>query len=197
MPELQKMILIDSAKQYFVDQWNICDDEKFKIMNKTNLWFRPFSTKISLLIRMRLQNADGTFVDKISAETNDFFRYYSKNNGENIYEKIAFFSNKTASTTRSSKNYRTSYELDQLLIQFNIEEVIPPGSSYSVLHEECRENASSELKIGKVEAPSKPDSNMTTLLSKLNVEGFESDADEATEDFDITNELLKLMLKNE
>lgn len=193
MPELQKMILIDFAKQYFVDQWNICDDEKIKMVNKLNQWFRPFSTKISLLIRMRLQNADGSFVDKISAETNEFFRYYSKNNGENIYEKIAFYSNKSApSTTSSSKNYRTSFELDQLLIQLNIEGVLPPRSSYSVLQEEEK-----ELPEPQSENKEKPDSTMSNMLSELNLQGFETDGDETTDDFDITNELLKLMLKNE
>ncbi|KAG5670950.1 hypothetical protein PVAND_001179 [Polypedilum vanderplanki] len=92
MPEKAKMLLIDQANQYFFSSWaEFTDEIKYSIVRKLNRFLAPHSIRISLLIRMKLQLKDGSFVDKLSASTHDFFRYYTQNNGENIYEKVHHF----------------------------------------------------------------------------------------------------------
>ena len=58
-------------------------------MRKLNRFLAPHNIRISLLIRMKLQLRDGTFVDK--STSNDFLSYYVHNVGENIYEKVNHF----------------------------------------------------------------------------------------------------------
>jgi hypothetical protein len=114
-PDLKKMVLIDEAKQTILNHWDSLDeDHKYVVARIINKWLSPFSTKISLLIRAKLQNGDGTFLDKTEAQNNSFFNYYSKNNGENIYEIVTNFNHQESPTTSKSI-------IDQLFNQLNME----------------------------------------------------------------------------
>ena len=72
---------------------------------------------------MRLQNRDGSFVDKLTAASNDFYRYYVKNIGENIYEKVNHFPHCQVKFEKceGSKNHSATQEIDFLSQQFKID----------------------------------------------------------------------------
>lgn len=114
MPE----ILIDQANQIFHSGFSeLNEEQRYEVVRKLNRFLAPFNIRISLLIRMKLQNNDASFVDKIGASTNDFFRYYIHNLGDNIYEKIAHFPHCQVSETKTTG----SKEIDCLFQQFNVD----------------------------------------------------------------------------
>lgn len=122
MPEKSKMIIIDQANQYLYGSWSeLNEEQKFSIVRKLNKFLAPHNVRISLLIRMRLQQRDGSFMDKLAASTNDFYCYYSRNNGENIYEKVNHFPHCQVKIDKSegSKNQIATQEIDFLFRQFN------------------------------------------------------------------------------
>lgn len=120
VPEQSKMIQIDQANQFFLMHWNELNEEnRYAIVRKLNKFLAPFNIRISLLIRMKLQLRDGTFVDKIGGSSNEFFRYYVHNLGENIYEKINHFPN--CQTPDSKSSSKKTHEIDCLFQQFNVE----------------------------------------------------------------------------
>jgi hypothetical protein len=123
IPEQGKMILIDQANQFFFNNWNeLVDEQKLTIVRKLSKFLAPYNVRISLLIRMRLQLRDGSFTDRIAAATNDFFRYYIQNLGENIYEKVNLFPHCQIVDTRNvGRQGQTSNEIDCLFHQLNVE----------------------------------------------------------------------------
>lgn len=115
MPEQAKMILIDQANQFFFTHWNeMSEEQRYGVVRKLNKFLTPFNIRISLLIRMRLQQRDGSFVDKMGALHSDFFRYYLQNLGENIYEKISHFPHCQAIESKLTKKENTTNEIDCL-----------------------------------------------------------------------------------
>lgn len=120
MPEKSKMIIIDQANQYMYGSWSeLNEEQKYSIVRKINKFLAPHNVRISLLIRTRLQNRDGSFVDKLAASTNDFYRYYIRNIGENIYEKVNHFPHCQFKIDKSSsKNQIATQEIDFLFQQF-------------------------------------------------------------------------------
>lgn len=121
-PEQAKMILIDQSNQFFFNHWNQLNEEnRYGLVRKLNKFLVPFNTRISLLIRMKLQMRDGSFVDKVTASNNDFFRYYVKNLGENIYEKVAHFPQCQIVETRSESRENSTHEIDCLFQQFSVD----------------------------------------------------------------------------
>lgn len=120
MPEKSKMIIIDQANQYLFGSWSeLNEEQKYSIVRKLNKFLAPHNVRISLLIRTRLQNRDGSFVDKLAASTNDFYRYYIRNIGENIYEKVNHFPHCQFKIDKSSsKNQIATQEIDFLFQQF-------------------------------------------------------------------------------
>lgn len=121
MPEQAKMILIDQANQFFFGNWNELNEEnRYGVVRRLNKFLAPFNIRISLLIRMKLQLHDGSFVDKILASSNEFFRYYINNLGENIYEKLSHFPQCETSKLKPDNNPNTN-EIDCLFQQFNVE----------------------------------------------------------------------------
>lgn len=88
IPEMRKSILVDSTKQIIIDYWDqLNDGGKTTVVNNMKHWLKPFNTKISILLRLGLQNNDGSFVD--TPINNGFYDYYSQNLGVNIYAKTA------------------------------------------------------------------------------------------------------------
>lgn len=121
-PEQAKMILIDQSNSFFFNRWKELNEEsRYGVVRKLNKFLSPFNIRISLLIRMKLQARDGSFVDKASASSNDFFRYYISNSGENIYEKIAHFPHCQVVETKSGNKEANSIEIDCLFQQFNVD----------------------------------------------------------------------------
>lgn len=115
------MILIDQANQFFFTQWNqLGEENRYGVVRRLNKFLSPFNIRISLLIRMKLQARDGAFVDKVAASSNDFFRYYLNNLGENLYEKIANFPHCQVLEPKSGAKKETN-EIDCLFHQFNVD----------------------------------------------------------------------------
>lgn len=120
-PEQAKMILIDQSNQFFFKKWSELNDEnRYGLVRKLNKFLSPFNIRISLLIRMKLQLRDGSFVDKLGASSNDFFRFYINNLGENVYEKITHFPHCQVVEGKSGTK-ETSNEIDCLFQQFNVD----------------------------------------------------------------------------
>lgn len=119
IPEKSKMILIDQANQYFFSSWSeFSDEHRYSIVRKMNKFLSSSSVRISLLIRMKLQIRDGSFVDKLTASSNEFFRYYIHNVGENIYEKVNHFPQYQA---KDKGDKQITQEIDFLFQQFKVD----------------------------------------------------------------------------
>lgn len=138
MPEKCKMIIVDQANQYLYGSWSeLNEEQKYSILRRLNKFLAPHSVRISLLIRMRLQQRDGTFTDKLTASSNEFFRYYKNNVGENIYEKVNHFPHCQVKIDKSenSKSQIATQEIDFLFQHgFNVDQNV---------HEEVSEESQS------------------------------------------------------
>lgn len=178
MPEQSKMILIDQANQYFYTHWNELNEEKrYGIVRKLNKFLAPFNIRISLLIRMKLQMRDGSFIDKVGASSNDFLKYYVQNLGENIYEKIAHFPHCQIEETKSSSKPNTTNEINCLFQQFNvdlmentieIEEVVRQDETTDKNINQTLNELKKKCKLDQVqEAPPEYEDNFQELLSML------------------------------
>lgn len=95
MPEMKKTMLIDGAKRSLIEIWDSCvEPEKAETIAKLDHWMKPFSVKISILIRLGFQRHDGTFESTASQMHVDMYQHYVDNIGENVYAK----SNETIKT---------------------------------------------------------------------------------------------------
>jgi hypothetical protein len=131
IPEMRKSILIDSYKQILINNWDCLNDGDKQLINKQlNKWVRPYNTKISILIRMGLQDNNAQFVME---PKNEFFQYYMTHLGENIYTKSAFPSKnvlKNVSTSSLSEPATpiVTHEIDQLSDQLGIKSTKSTGA---------------------------------------------------------------------
>lgn len=177
MPEQAKVILIDQANQFFFMHWNELNEEKrYSIVRKLNRFLSPFNIRISLLIRMKLQGRDGSFTDKAAISSNEFFRYYVQNLGENVYEKLAHFPRSQSSDSVSSVEKQKTNEINCLFQQLDVEFEEPAASKQvSVDAEpECFEQNTKLDELQKKckmeiagEAPPVYDDNFQELLNLL------------------------------
>lgn len=158
MPEKAKMLLIDQTNQYFFSSWaNFADEQKYSIVRKLNKFLAPQSIRISLLIRMKLQLKDGSFVDKLTASSNDFFRYYCHNIGENIYEKINHFPQcQNLDKKDHNKSINDTKEIDFLFQQFKVdltENIVatPAATSNESEYKNTHEKKEQNEKLNSVE----------------------------------------------
>lgn len=197
MPDQHKMLLVDNANQYFIQGWNeLNEDERYSAVRRINLFLEPFHTRISLLIRVKLQNRDGSFVDKMTAASSDFFRYYLKNNGENIYEKITNFTQ--SNQQESIEVMRTSNEIDQLFHQFNVD-LIPNDSKCIAIKpsESFRKSVrdpDKEVTIKTTQQPIEASSNYDNMKLKLKLD-VQTNEEECEED-NFHNMLLNMLGEN-
>lgn len=147
MPEQAKIIIIDQANQFFFSEWNeLRDEQRYGVVRKLNKFLAPFNTRISLLIRMNLQQRDGSFVDKLAAGSNEFFRYYIQNLGENIYEKITHF---PQSQEVKCGKPAASHEIEYLFQQFNVDLAEATSSSDKAESIPLNKNNDVEKKLEK------------------------------------------------
>lgn len=181
MPEQGKMIMIDQANQFFFTNWNELNEEKrYGVVRRLNKYLTPFNIRISLLIRMKLQLRDGSFIDKVAGASNEFFRYYMNNLGENIYEKLAHFPQcKVAEST--PENTEHTNEIDCLFQQFNVdlnemsaeepeatktevesrENIVEPRNTLDELKKKCK------MDMLDADPPSIEDDNFQDLMNML------------------------------
>lgn len=86
MPEMKKGILVDMVKMKLLTVWDTCDDEaKLNIATVVCNWLHPFNVKISILMRLGLQDDSCNFIpiDLSNRTHSDLLA----NIGENIYKK--------------------------------------------------------------------------------------------------------------
>lgn len=165
MPEQGKMILIDQANQFFFTKWNELNDEKrYGLVRRLNKFLSPFSVRISLLVRMKLQVRDGSFIDKTAGSSNEFFRYYIQNLGENIYDKLAHFPQIKAADS-SAENKEQTNEINCLFQQFNVDinEV-----------EACAESEVLRTEVQSEETVAEPRSALDEIKKKCKMDIVES-----------------------
>lgn len=179
MPEQGKCILVDQANQFFFANWNELNEEKrFGIVRKINKFLSPFNVRISLLIRMKLQVRDGSFIDKAAGSSNEFFRYYIQNLGENIYDKLRHFPPcKAVSSLEDNRGFTN--EIDCLFQQFNVDLQQAP----------VEEQEPVKMEASSVETVVETRSNLDDLKRKCKMNIVE----EAQADDDSFQNLLKLL----
>lgn len=86
--ELRKSIRVDANKQILIDVWDqLNTSSRERAVQNITDWLQPFNTRISVLLRLGLQNNDGSFVDH--PLDNDFYEHYVECPGTNIYAKTA------------------------------------------------------------------------------------------------------------
>lgn len=86
MPEMRKGILVDAVKMKILTLWDTCDDaEKTEVATAVTNWLHPFRVKISILMRLGLQDDCCNFIpiDLANRTHSDLMA----NIGENIYKK--------------------------------------------------------------------------------------------------------------
>lgn len=86
MPEMKKGILVDMVKMKILTLWDTCDDgEKAEVASAVSNWVHPFKVKISILMRLGLQDDSCNFmpIDLTNRTHSDLLA----NIGENIYKK--------------------------------------------------------------------------------------------------------------
>lgn len=86
MPEMKKGILVDVVKMKILTLWDTCDDaEKAEVAVAVSNWLHPFKVKISILMRLGLQDDACNFlpIDLANRTHSDLLA----NVGENIYKK--------------------------------------------------------------------------------------------------------------
>nr|XP_029712907.1 protein OSCP1-like [Aedes albopictus] len=140
IPEMKKQILIDNVKKSLIEMWEpLCEDDQTIVHRRVYKWLKPYTTKISILIRMGLQKSDGEF--ESSFQNNVFYNYYIHNIGENIYSKTANLQalkeqidqseNDSISASLAVKSHEIDTLVQQLNVQHTCEEFGNPESSTS------------------------------------------------------------------
>ena len=209
IPEMRKQILIDGVKKYLIDGWEtICEDDQMLTLKKINKWLRPFNTKISILIRMGLQKADGEF--EKNPENNILYNYYIQNVGENIYSKTANLHALKQDQTKAEQSLRTvqgssssgSHEIDSLLDQLNIQRdtggTTPENFKISneVLHSSLKEINVEDSNVLEEEQEDESssvtgESNLSKFIKKIKMDG-DSIQNVQENEINPTEELLKM-----
>ncbi|XP_065091931.1 protein OSCP1 [Ochlerotatus camptorhynchus] len=217
IPEMRKQILIDNVKKSLIEIWEpLCEDDQIIVHRRVYKWLKPYTTKISILIRMGLQKSDGEF--ELSPHSNVFYNYYINNIGENIYSKTANLQVLKSQMDQTGKDSTTddlaakSHEIDTLVQQLNIqhtcEETDEPelsassieklGSVHGGLSEiVINQNTESESKTNQAGnvTQSSDETNLTKFMKKIKME----DSDFVVKHIETTNpneELLKMFDQN-
>ncbi|EAT44662.1 AAEL003997-PA, partial [Aedes aegypti] len=126
IPEMKKQILIDNVKKSLIEMWEpLCEDDQTIVHRRVYKWLKPYTTKISILIRMGLQKSDGEFESAV--HNNVFYNYYIHNIGENIYSKTANLQvlksqiDQSENESMAASLAMKSHEIDTLVQQLNIQ----------------------------------------------------------------------------
>lgn len=125
MPELKKQIMVDMVKMKILTMWDTCDDEE-KRQTAANIqkWVEPFNVKISILMRLGLQDDSCQFIP--IDLTNRTHADLLANIGENIYKKHPKKHDEPVAAggeggaERSNVEYKNHREFDELADQLQI-----------------------------------------------------------------------------
>ncbi|XP_059607995.1 protein OSCP1 [Phlebotomus argentipes] len=203
MTEMRKSILIDCAKKTVIDHWDTLEcPERLALMRSLVKWLRPFRVKISILLRLGLQQNDGRFTE---VGEDDPRQFYTMTIGENIYAKSANVgrSRTAGQQTSLSALQVDSHDLSTLADQLTV--VSDEGmhqSTYCLLDNIILSDGSEEEPSRDPEAPQKShefvritsEDTIATRLQNLGFPPAQSRA-EASEECELTphEQLLQLL----
>lgn len=131
MPEMRKTIIIDAAKRHLMEFWDLqTADSRLHILMTIQQWLQIFHVKISILIRLGFQRADGTFETDPDCLDIDLYQSYVEYIGENVYARngalregekarknMAFGTCEIQSATSTTYSHELHSLVDQLSIQ--------------------------------------------------------------------------------
>lgn len=154
MPEMKKGILVDTVKMKILTLWDTGDDAaKLEVATTIYNWLHPFNVKISILMRLGLQDNSCNFIpiDLANKTHSDLLA----NIGENIYKK-----------------YPKKVE-EPMVVADTDKGQDPPLAVHRELYE-----LADQLQITPLEqARSEPQESMISLLYSLNINGSTAAAD--------------------
>ncbi|XP_001848323.2 protein OSCP1 [Culex quinquefasciatus] len=175
IPEMRKQILIDNVKKTLIEMWEpLCEDDQIIVHRRVYKWLKPYTTKISILIRMGLQKQDGEF--EPTPHNNIFYNYYINNIGENIYAKTANLQALKSQTDQAENNTlaeqqaSNSHEIDTLLEQLNIQHSETDDSDANATNAKNSESIHGGLNDIVIDQNVEPEAK-TTSTDELNAEG--------------------------
>lgn len=196
IPEMRKTILIDLTKKIIFDFWNTLTDlDKIEMRNRIMKWLKPFTIKISILIRLGFQKSDGSFENNF--ESSEHFNHYITHIGENIFSKGSQFCiNKCDSTNSSDDNNKIkSKELKSLGDQLNIS--IEQSHNQHTINDLFLDDINFLTESNDIDR--KPHefihikNNLSQVDRLLEMLNFNSDDKEIPDEFDATGELLAML----
>ncbi|XP_055593212.1 uncharacterized protein LOC129744620 isoform X2 [Uranotaenia lowii] len=212
IPEMRKQILIDNVKKSLIELWEpLCEDDQIIIHRRVYKWLKPYTTKISVLIRMGLQRSDGEFETAIS--NNMFYNYYVNNIGENIYAKTANLQvlknqseqNEKFGSIEPNQTSDAGHEIDTLVQQLNVQHNVDETAA-AAAHSSCSIHGGlNEIVINQdLDTENKTEENDSDIARETNLAKFMKKIKMENEDFSISNfqstdtneELLKMFDQN-
>ncbi|XP_055533021.1 protein OSCP1 [Wyeomyia smithii] len=215
IPEMRKQILIDNVKKSIIEMWEtLCEDDQTIVHRKVYKWLKPYSTKISILIRMGLQKSNGEF--ETALENNVFYNYYINYIGENIYAKTAnlqalkdLMHSKEKEKAKSDELATGSHEIDTLVQQLNIQSssndmnsaeaygasASKSSSIHGGLHEIVIDQEVEQAPNLEKKEPPAVESNLVKFMKKIKMESNELVAMQ-DEESNPNEELLKMFDQN-
>lgn len=106
LPEMQKTLLIDSAKRRLIAFWDTQSmDARANLLTTVQQWLHVFHVKISILIRLGLQRSDASFETQTDFLDSEMCQCFVTGIGENVYAK-----NNTLKATANSEKKRDLHQ---------------------------------------------------------------------------------------
>lgn len=130
MPEMKKGIMVDMVKMKLLTLWDTCDEEtRMNIYANILKWLEPFNVRISILMRLGLQDNSCNFlpIDLANRTHADLLA----NVGENIYKKHPKKIDEPQVVENEEKpkvEYKHHREIDELADQLQIKPLELPKS---------------------------------------------------------------------
>lgn len=215
LPEMRKTLLIDCTKRHLIEYWDsMLMTERITLQATLLRWVRPYNVKISILIRLGFQNAEGGL---IANEASEFFQYYADHVGENIYTKHAYVTSiktgagrgaeksKLPTDTKTTKSSEQSHEIGSLASQLNVtastskdirpNDILDEVSFDMNMFNQQRMAAESGDSMFKTEFVNIDTvSTIDSILESFSLDFIKARGDAGiVEEFDATRELLKLL----
>lgn len=222
IPETRKSILIDFAKRHLIEFWdNINETKRDSLLKTVQRWLHPFNVKISILIRLGFQRLDMTFDTECASE--HFRYYADNIGENIYVKHANLTSVKLLNDHKSKKKSPNSHELEFLTAQLNVNhatatvagvghsisgssvlddvlfsvESVPTSARSTLANNENNVDSDDGTESHQFVYVPQGKSTLESILDKFRNESFEersteSDAD-AAKDFDVTDELLKML----
>ncbi|XP_062557086.1 protein OSCP1 isoform X2 [Armigeres subalbatus] len=193
IPEMRKQILIDNVKKSLIEMWEpLCEDDQTIVHRRVYKWLKPYTTKISILIRMGLQKSDANLqdlknqIEQTESECKSVDLAAKSNEIETLVEQLNVCH--TCGEIDESENSTANAESVGPL-HGGLNEIVIEHNSDSVTENEKNKDGNELL------GSSSEESNLTKFMKKIKIE----DSDFVVKQVVETNphaELLKMFDQN-